>query len=96
MTITLTAELERALTERAERQGTTPELLALSDLQALYVLEATPQGEAQGRTLADVLAGRLGAIDSSAHTGGQPSRLSEDDGRSFSDHLAEKRRQNRL
>ncbi len=36
MTITLTPELESALARRAERQGTTPELLALHDLQELY------------------------------------------------------------
>lgn len=36
MTITLTSDLERTLTERAKQQGTTPELLALQGLRELY------------------------------------------------------------
>ena len=96
MTITLTQDIERALTERAQRQGTTPELLALNDLRSLYVPEEQVEGPSVGKTLADVLAGHLGTVDSSARTGGRPSRLSEDDGSSFAAHLAEKRRQGHL
>ena len=51
MTITLSPEIERALTARAMQQGTTPELLALHDLNGLYVepglLEETPQTGAE-------------------------------------------------
>ena len=36
MTITLTPEIEQILTVRAAQQGTTPELLTLRDLSALY------------------------------------------------------------
>ena len=53
MTITLTPEIERALAARAERQGTTPERLALHDLHALYVGEQPPE---EPRTGADLLA----------------------------------------
>ena len=68
MTITLTPELESALTERAAKQGTTPEILALHDLSQLY---QPPSEEEQfaGKTLADVLRGRTGTIRSSEYTG---------------------------
>ncbi len=44
MTITLTPEIERALTARAAQQCTTPELLALHDLRGLYVEDAQANG----------------------------------------------------
>lgn len=95
MTITLTPELEGALARRAARQGTTPELLALHDLQELYKEERESE-QFVGKTLADVLAGRIGTIRSSEHTGVPTSYLSESEGEDFADHLAEKRRQGRL
>ena len=93
MTITLTPDIERAVKRRAERQGTTPELLALNDLRGLYAEEpAVEDGpeDLAGKTLADVLKGRTGTRAS-----GQPSRLSEDE-HSFADHLAQKRAEGRL
>lgn len=98
MTITLTPDIERAVTQRAARQGTTPELLALNDLRGLYAEEpaidepAVEDGpeDLAGKTLADVLKGRTGTRAS-----GQPSRLSEDE-HSFADHLAQKRAEGRL
>ena len=96
MTITLTQDIERALAERAAREGTTPELLALNDLRQLYAPELPDAPSFEGKTLADVLAGHLGTVDSSARLGGQPARLSEDEGQSFAEHLAEKRREGRL
>ncbi len=78
MTITLTPDLERVLAARAERQGTTPELLALHDLHELYQKEEQPTEEQfDGKTLVDVLAGRTGTIRSSEYTGVQRSHLSE-------------------
>lgn len=72
MTITLTPELERELTARAARQGTTPELLALHDLHELYAdpirSNRYENKKFEGKTLADVLAGRIGTIRSSEHT----------------------------
>ena len=94
MTITLPPNLERTLTERAEPQGTTPELLALHDLRELYA-DAHSSECVAGQTLADVLAGRTGTIRSSEHTGIPVSHLSEDE-ESFGDYLREKRRQGRL
>ena len=94
MTITLTPELELALMERAERQGTTPELLALHDLNTLYV-NSTASDHVEGKLLADFLAGRTGRTDSRKQNGGQSSCLSEDED-SFSEYLEEKRRQGHL
>lgn len=54
MTITLTPEIERALAMRAERQGTTPEMVALQDLRGLYIKNG--QTEEISQTGADLLA----------------------------------------
>jgi hypothetical protein len=94
MTITLTPEIERALTARANQQGTTPELLVLHDLQELYADTAVPD-PFEGKSLADVLAGHIGTIRSSEHTGVEVSHLSTDK-ESFPDYLVEKRKQGRL
>lgn len=99
MTITLTPELERELTARAARQGTTPELLALHDLHELYAdpirSNRCDSEKFKGKTLAEVLAGRIGTIRSSEHTGIKTSHLSEDE-ESFGNYLEEKRRQGHL
>ncbi len=94
MTITLTPEIERALTARANQQGTTPELLALHDLQELYA-EAPAPDPFEGKSLADVLAGHIGTVNSRENNGDQPSQLSNDK-KSFPDYLVEKRKQGRL
>ena len=94
MTITLTPEIERALTARANQQGTTPELLAQHDLKELYAETASPD-PFEGKSLADVLARHIGTIRSSEHTGMEISHLSTDK-ESFPEYLVEKRRQGRL
>ncbi len=94
MTITLTPEIERALTARANQQGTTPELLALHDLKELYA-DPVPPDPFEGKSLADVLAGHIGTIRSSEHTGIEVSHLSTDK-ESFTDYLVEKRKQGQL
>jgi hypothetical protein len=53
MTITLTPELERAVTTRANQQGTTPEMLALDVLRE-HFLPVAPEEPREG-TLADFL-----------------------------------------
>jgi len=53
MTITLTPEIERALSVRAEQLGTKLESLALRDLRGLYVED---KAEDPPRTGADLLA----------------------------------------
>ena len=58
MTITLTPEIERALTVKANQQGTTPELLALHDMHDLYADTIAPDPY-NGKTLAELLTGTL-------------------------------------
>jgi len=94
MTITLTPEIERALKAWADKQGATPEILALHELSKICVETVTPD-PFEGKTLADVLAGMTGIVRSSENTGIKPSKLSTDK-TSFTDHLVEKRKQGRL
>jgi hypothetical protein len=95
MTITLTPELERALSERAREQGTTPELLALDTLRQRFLpTAAEPEGTADG-TLADYLAGFVGVLHSSEHVPGG-ARMSEVCGKRFAAGMLRKREAGRL
>ncbi len=88
MTITITPEIQKGLLEEAQRQGTTPERLALDALQERFgaeVPETAPEGSAY-----DLFAGRIGRI----HSGG--GRWSEDTGAKFADGMEEKRQQGHL
>ena len=64
MTITLTPEIERALKARADKQGTTPEMLALYELSKICEEPVAPN-PFEGKTLADVLVGMTGTVRSS-------------------------------
>lgn len=68
MVITLTLEVEQALTEQARQQGTTPEMLALESLRKQFVrTEArTPKHQAKG-TLFDFLGSAIGILHSSEY-----------------------------
>ena len=61
ITITLPPELERVVTERAEKQGTTPELYLLGELNEHYLSElpAATQ-EPTHETMADFFEGYAG------------------------------------
>ena len=91
MTITITPEIERGLTEEAQRQGMTPETLALYALQERFGADIqetqkdTPESSAY-----NLFAGRIGRI----HGGG--GNWSEDTGTKFADGMEEKRRQGHL
>lgn len=63
-TITLSPELERAMTEQAQRQGTTLELLALDKLNALFLPVSPVEDAGEGETMADFLKDFIGCIDS--------------------------------
>lgn len=90
MTITLTSELEQALAAEAEQQGTTPEMLALDALRERFLAKNAPsQAESEG-TLADFLAGFVGAVHSSEQIPGG-ARMSEDTGKKFAAGMARKR-----
>ncbi len=96
MKITLTPDIESALIEEANRKNTTPETLALDCLRNQF---ASPKedgiSEADGRSLADFLAGHIGVLASGDHIPGGAS-LSEQSGQKFTDALMKKRKQGRL
>jgi|FLYL01.1.fsa_nt_gi hypothetical protein len=93
MKITLTPEIERALLERARRQGTTVERLALDSLREQFVTSSPSTSTTD--TLADFLKDHLGVLHSSESTP-DGARWSEADGSAFAKGLLEKRRQGRL
>lgn len=90
ITITLPPALEKIVSERAERQGTTPGLLVLDDLAQLY--SVTPLVEPQkDETLAEYWADYIGTIDSSEVVEGG-ANLSQDTGRKFAELMRKKYR----
>ena len=90
-TITLTPDIERTLTEQAQRQGTTPELLALDGLRRLFGPEQTPTVENPvGETLFDFLDGYVGTVS------GTSEALSENCGPRFAEGMAQKQRDGTL
>jgi hypothetical protein len=101
MVITLTPEIEKALHEIAEKQGTTVELVALKTLrERLFTSKpqsVVPESERQQtpKTLADFLTGYTGVLDSSEF-GKDGVQMSKNTGKKLADILLEKRRQGRL
>jgi hypothetical protein len=90
MVIPLTPDIETALIHEAQRQGTTPEQLAIDSLGKLFLLPG-PAGESIYKgSLADFLAGHIGTVN------GTTEALSENCGRLFADAVLEKQRQGRL
>lgn len=70
MNIILTPEIERVLSDLAEKQGTTIELIALKTLRERFFskeiksLRRTTKQQFEAKTLADLLTGYIGKIDS--------------------------------
>lgn len=101
MIITLTPEIEQALNEIAEKQGTTIEVLVLNTLrEKLFTPTAKPnrkisQKLQRAKTLADFLAGYVGVLDSNEFTQGG-AQMSKNTGKKFAEILIEKRRQGKL
>lgn len=90
MTITLTPDLARALTEQARKQGTTPERIARDCLRERFLPLVTTESLAKERgTLADFLADYIGVISNSEHVPGG-ARMSENSGRKFAAGLVKK------
>jgi hypothetical protein len=91
VTISLTPELEQALAEAAQRQGTTPELLAGKFLRErlLHASETVEQPE-ESITLAEALADFIGVLDSGEYVPGG-AHLSEGTGERFAAALARDR-----
>ena len=101
MVITLTPDIEQALNEIAERQGTTVEFLALKTLRERLFTSAPQSVAPQSKkrhapnTLADLLTGYIGVLDSS-ELAKESGHLSKNTSRMFADILLEKRRRGRL
>lgn len=101
MNITLTPDIEKALGEFAEKQGTTVELLALKTLRERFFPKETeflkePAGRrSERKSLADLLAGFIGSIDSGDIADGG-ARMSENTGKKFGEILREKRQMGKL
>jgi len=91
MKITLTPDIEFALTKHAHRKGTTPEMLALDILREQFVSspESKTPVEDQG-TLADYLVDHIGILSSSEYVSGG-ARMSENCGKKFATGLVKKR-----
>ena len=91
ITILLPHDLEDALTEEAQRRGTTPELLVLDSLRTLFVpVPAVAESVSERATLADFLAGYIGTVE------GSHEALSDNCGQHFAEDLVEKQQRGRL
>jgi hypothetical protein len=86
ITIQLAPEVEAQLREKAARMGQDP---------AAYIASLVNQdlgpGESPPKTLADMLEGRVGRINS-----GGKEKLSEECGEKFADYLVQKQREGHL
>jgi len=93
ITITLPPDLEKTVNEKAQEQGTTPELLILDELRLRFspVQSAAPQ---EG-TLADFLGEFIGSIHSSEVIPGG-AQMSTNSGKKFAAGMSKKRQAGKL
>jgi hypothetical protein len=94
ITVTLTPDLEKVISECAEKRGTTPELYVLDELRAHHISEsqaASHDVAPQGQTMADFFEGYAGTIDSREFVPGG-AQLSRDSGAKFRELLKRKHR----
>ena len=91
--ITLPPEIEQIVTERAEQQGTTPEIVALNGLRECFLSSMSPPNP-QG-TMADFLGDFIGCFDSRTRVPGG-ANLAENSGDKFQDLLLQKHREGKL
>ncbi len=91
MTITITPEIEKGLTAEAQRQGTTPETLALDALQERFVRETHREeaGATEGSAY-DLFVGRIGGIH------GSHEALSQNTGERFTEYVVKKHQEGHL
>jgi len=85
--IHLTPDIETVLNQEAQRQGVSPEKLALDTLGKTYLEPQALAAATEGKNLYDFLAGYIGVID------GTSEALSEDCGRRYTDGLLERNAQ---
>jgi hypothetical protein len=96
MNIALTPDIEKALRERARKQGTSPEVLVLHVLRELFISSvATGTAQEKKGTLFDYLADHIGVLSSSEFVKGG-ARMSENCGKKFASGLLKKRQEKEL
>lgn len=96
MNIALTPDIERALRERARKQGTSPEILVRHVLQELFISSvATETASDKSSTLFDFLADHIGVLSSSEYIKGG-ARMSENCGKKFASGMLKKRQESKL
>jgi hypothetical protein len=88
VTITLPPDVEAELVKEAEKQGTTPELLAVDCLRNRFA-PAPEAGADEKGSLFDFLSGYIGTVDGSREA------LSERTGERFTEGMLEKHRRRR-
>ena len=94
-TITLPPEIERTVSEQAQRQGTTTELLALDILRRNFPAPIESPDREPGASLFDLLKSHIGVIHSSEHIPGG-AQMATDSSRKFAEGMARKRREGGL
>lgn len=93
MIITLTPDIENALSEEARKQGITAEILALNCLRERFLASGGTGSMAKKKgTLADFLAGYIGILSSSEYVPGG-AQMSQNTGKKFAKGLVSKRTQ---
>ena len=91
MKIDLTPDIEKALAQKAKKNGTTPEKLALDTLRERFLSPADDTISTEGdESLADFLGDHIGVISSSEFIAGG-AHLSESTGKKFVAGLLKKR-----
>jgi len=93
ITITLPPDLEKTVSEQAQQQGTTPELLVLDELRIRFSPVQPPVS--QEGTLADFLGEFIGSIHSSEVIPGG-AQMSTNSGNKFAAGMVKKRREGKL
>ena len=91
MQLTITPEIETAITQQANQKGVSPQQLALDSLRELFVPVIRDKTE-QALTLADFLSGYVGVIRSSEFVEGG-AQLSTNTGNKFAALMMQKRQQ---
>ena len=90
--MTIMLELDPAQEARLRDQAEALGLAPTDFLKRVAGLDNPPdpaQNAFAGKTLADVLGGSVGTVDSAEHFGGQPSDLSTKTGKAFAEMLHE-------
>ena len=96
MNITLTPDIEQVLRRAARKQGATVESIVLKTLrECFFPKESGKQERPEMNSLADMLKGDIGTIDSGEMVQGG-ARMSENSGKRFADILVEKQRQGKI